>query len=515
MKPMLLVLACALPLSAHAANYVVTKTADTADGSCDVADCSLREAILAANSGGSTVQVPAGVYRLSIPRLPRGDNAPGDGTNGNLVVNAATTVTGAGQDATIIDARPSIEALGIDRVFSITNVGHLTISGVTITGGITGGFGQGGGILNLGGRLTISDAAVINNVGTFGGGGIAITNAGLAGVSTITRCEIAENVGGGGASGGQGGGLLNIQSSVDVFDSTIRDNSALNTTGGGIMNLDVAARPSPPAILRVIRSTVVGNIAGDPARVSLNEGVGGGIYNSGGRLTLTNSTVTLNEGVGGGIYNNGGLLRLTNSTITGNEAVPSFAPGFGPLLGTGRGGGVAHQLLLGDDPNDGTTIVNSTIAYNVAFTGSQLYGSATVGPLRIANTLVARDGAVGNCASPSGDTGIDSFGGNISSDASPCFFDDPRDQVNLDPGLDPMLADNGGPTQTIALQAGSPAIGEARPESCPAIDQRSFPRNENCDVGAYEFAPEAGPTMLALAATAGLAALRHARKDRA
>jgi CSLREA domain-containing protein len=482
----LLTVACSFPLGAGAANYVVTKTADTADGVCD-ADCSLREAILAANSGGSTVQIPTGVYRLSIPRLPRGDNAPGDGTNGNLVVNAGMTVTGAGQDATIIDARPSIEALGIDRVFSITNVGHLTISGVTITGGITGGFGQGGGILSLGGRLTISDAAVIDNTGTFGGGGIAIANAGLAGVSTITRCEIAENVGGGGASGGQGGGLLNIQSSVDVFDSTIRDNSALNTTGGGIKNLDVSARPSPPAILRVIRSTVVGNIAGDPARVSLNEGVGGGIHNSGGRLTVTNSTVAF------------------------NEAIPSHGGEFGPLAGTGRGGGIAHQLLIGDDPNDGTTIVNSTIAYNVAFTGSQLYGSATVGPLRIANTLVARDGAVGNCASPSGETGIDSFGGNISSDASPCFFDDPRDQVDVDPGLDAMLADNGGPTQTIALQGGSPAIGGARPESCPAIDQRSFPRNENCDVGAHEFAPEASATALGLAATAGLAALRRCR----
>lgn len=490
--PLLLLIAIAslFPAGARAANFVVTKTADTADGVCD-ADCSLREAILAANSGGSTVQIPAGVYRLSIPRLPRGDNAAGDGTNGNLVVNAAMTVTGAGQDATIIDARPSIEALGVDRVISITNAGHLTISGVTITGGLTGGFGQGGGILNLGGRLTISDAAVINNTGTFGGGGIAIANAGLAGVSTITRCEIAENVGGLAAGGGQGGGLLNIQSSVDVFDSTIRDNSALNTTGGGIMNLDTQSRPNPPAILRVIRSTVVGNIAGDPARVSLNEGVGGGIHNSGGRLTVTNSTVAF------------------------NEAIPSFASGFGPLPGTGRGGGVAHQLLIGDDPNDGTTIVNSTIAYNVAFTGSQLYGSATVAPLRIANTLVARDGAVGNCASPSLETGIDSFGGNISSDASPCFFDDPRDQVDVDPGLDSMLGDNGGPTQTIALLEGSAAIGEARPESCPAIDQRSFPRNENCDVGAYEFAPEAGATALALTATAGLAALRRARRNRA
>ena len=407
---MMLMLAGSLPLTARAAIYVVTKTTDGSDGACN-ADCSLREAILAANSGGSTVQIPAGVYRLSIPRTPRGDNAAGDGTNGNLVVNAAMTIVGAGKDATIIDARPGVEAAGIDRVFSITQAGNLTISGVTISGGLTGPMGQGGGVLSLGGSMSITDAAVIHNTGTFGGGGIAISSAGNpAGVLTITRCEIAENTGGLAIGGGQGGGLLNIQSTVDVFDSTIRDNVALNTTGGGIMNIDNQSRPSPPAALRVIRSTIVGNVAGDPNRVSLNEGVGGGIYNSGGRLTLT------------------------NSTVTNNEAIPSFAEGFGEIPGTGRGGGVAHQLLLGDDPNDGTSIVNSTIADNVAFTGSQLYGSATVAPMRVANTVVAHGGATaGNCASPSAEIGIDSFGANISSDASPCFFDDPRDQVNVAP----------------------------------------------------------------------------------
>ncbi|MCX5739370.1 MAG: CSLREA domain-containing protein [Proteobacteria bacterium] len=486
---LLLALACSFSQSARAAIFEVTKTADTSDGSCDVADCSLREAILAANAGGSTVQIPAGVYRLTIPRAPRGDNAAGDGTNGNLVVNNAITVVGAGRDATIIDARPSAEGVGIDRVFSITQAGNLTISGVTITGGRTSGFGQGGGILSLGGSVSITDSAVIHNTGIFGGGGIAIASASNpAGLLTITRCEIAENTGGLAVGGGQGGGILNIQSSVSIFDSTIRDNAALNTTGGGIMNIDNQSRPSPPAALSVIRSTIVGNVAGDPARTSLNEGVGGGIYNNGGRLVLT------------------------NSTVAGNEAIPSFAEGFGFIAGTGRGGGVAHRLLLGDDPNDGTSIVNSTIAYNVAFTGSQLYGSDTVAPMRVANTVVVRDeGTAGNCASPSAEVGIDSFGGNISSDASPCFFDDPRDQTNLTPGLDTLLADNGGPTETLAPLDGSPAIGHARPESCPALDQRGVTRKEACDVGAYETVPEASATALGLAAMAGLVALHRLR----
>ena len=205
---------------------------------------------------------------------------------------------------------------------------------------------------------------------------------------------------------------------------------------------------------------------------------------------------------------------LTNSTVTGNEAIPSFAQGFGSLPGTGRGGGVAHQMLLGDDPNDGTSIVNSTIAYNVAFTGSQLYGSDTVSALRVANTLVARDASVaGNCASPSTQIGIESFGGNLSSDASPCFFDDPRDQVAVAPGLATLLADNGGPTETIALLAGSSAIGAARQESCPSLDQRGVTRKEACDVGAYETVPEAGAALGGIAAAAALVMLHRKRRS--
>jgi hypothetical protein len=134
--------------------------------------------------------------------------------------------------------------------------------------------------------------------------------------------------------------------------------------------------------------------------------------------------------------------------------------------------------------------------------------------MRVANTLVARaDDEVGNCASPSGEIGIDSFGGNLSSDASPCFFDDPRDQVNVEPGVDTLLADNGGPTGTLALFDGSAAIGAGRPESCPAIDQRGFARKAACDVGAFEFAaPEADAATTGLAALVGLAALRKARR---
>jgi len=489
----------ALAPASGAAVFTVTKTTDSNDGACD-ADCSLREAILAANQlqdPTNRIDLAAGTYRLSIPRNgSRFGNTPGTGLDGNLVVTRTLTIAGAGRDVTIIDARPSPEVAGVDRVLGVLNTGNLTISGVTITGGQTAAFGQGGGILVLGGALAISDSRVIGNAALAGGGGIALGgSANPPATATITRCEIAENVAGSPDPmelGGQGGGLLNIQATMTVVESTIRDNTALRSTGGGIMNIDTQNRPNPAALLTVQRSTIAGNLAGDPNGLSFNEGVGGGIYNS------------------------GGLLRLTNSTVTENEAVPSCVPqGLCPLPGTGRGGGVAHQLLLGDDGDDGTFIVSSTIAHNTALTGSQLYGFEQERPAYFANTLIVGGaGATPNCASPPGEAGLESVGGgNLSNDASPCGLDQASDQPGVGaPGLAAGLADNGGPTRTIALLDGSPAIGAGFVPSCPARDQRGATRRSPCDSGAVEAVPEPAATAAALAAAGALALARRARR---
>jgi CSLREA domain-containing protein len=478
------VLALLLAGPAGAAVFTVTKTVDTADGSCDE-DCSLREALLALPQDNTNViHLPAGTYRLTIPRGARpNDNAPGDGTNGNLVVTRVVRIIGAGRDVTTIDARPSEGAEATDRVLSITISGDLTISGVTITGGKTGPTGQGGGIINLGGGLTMTDVAVIANRAGIGGGGIL---AGGNAETRIRRSLDADNVAGAlPRTHGSGGGIQNIASTMTIEDSTISGNTALLARGGGIQNLDVSARPQPPAILTITGTTISDNFAGDPARTSLNEGSGGGVFNSSGRLLLE------------------------NSTVTGNEAVPSWIEGFGALPGSGRGGGVAHQMLLGDDPEDGTTVIHSTIAYNTAFTGSQVYGFTTFEPMQLANALVAGGaGATPNCASESGGVGLASLGGNLGSDASPCFFDQPGDQPNTAPGIDAGLADNGGPTETIALLGNSHAIGAGLPAYCPPRDQRGALRPSPCAAGAVE-APEPGAVAGLFAAALALGALGH------
>ena len=128
--------ALALPLAlapgAGAATYTVTKADDTADGSCD-SDCSLREAVIAANAnaGADTITLPAGAYRLGISG--GGEDL---GQTGDLDVNDDLTITGGGARTTSIDGRPGDNLQPVDRIFDIgpittgitVSIAHLTIT---------------------------------------------------------------------------------------------------------------------------------------------------------------------------------------------------------------------------------------------------------------------------------------------------------------------------------------------------------------------------------------------------
>ena len=90
--------------------------------------------------------------------------------------------------------------------------------------------------------------------------------------------------------------------------------------------------------------------------------------------------------------------------------------------------------------------------------------------------------------SPSNCTGrITDAGHNLSSDAS-CLFGAPSSRNSVDPGLG-ALSDNGGPTLTIPLLPGSPAIDAGDPVAAPLTDQRGFPRPAGAgpDIGAFEY----------------------------
>jgi hypothetical protein len=210
---------------------------------------------------------------------------------------------------------------------------------------------------------------------------------------------------------------------------------------------------------------------------------GGAIYNHG-TLTVTDSTLSANQALGangfGGAIHNSGTLTVTNSTFSANQAT-------GPL-GLAFGGAIL---------NEGTvTVTNSTFSGNQTTAGVGVAGGAiynTGGTVSLKGSILA-DSTPNNCNI----TLTASF--SIADDSS-CFTNgtDGNEVVSTsDVGLDPLgLQNNGGPTQTIALEADSKARGldtdctdqEATPQPV-FTDQRLFSRPDSpsqCDSGAYEY----------------------------
>lgn len=245
--------------------------------------------------------------------------------------------------------------------------------------------------------------------------------------------------------------------------------------GGGVANIGV---------LRLQRVAVSGNHAD----------FGAGIFNYPfSFLTISDSVVNGNSGLeAAGIrFDSGGLV--VNTTITGNTAVsradrPGTESGFG--AGVDARGATPSTL----------TIVNSTIAGNSASKGGAginvaqgyppfIFGIPLAQSVRLRNTIVAGNLDAAGSAD-CGSRGIVRFrsaGHNLASDGS-CPFRRPGDLPDTNPLLGP-LANNGGPTDTLALLPGSPAINAGGSAGCPATDQRGVPRPPgHCDVGAFQLA---------------------------
>jgi len=276
---------------------------------------------------------------------------------------------------------------------------------------------------------------------------------------------------------------------VEISGVTIQ-NGNVDSQGGGIRNY---------ADLSLTNSTVSGNTAYTH---------GGGIYAGPyGDMTITNSTVSDNTASedGGGI--NGSNFSMTNSTVNGNIA---------DYRGGGIWGGhfsLANSTVSGNTANlvggllaSSATITNSTVSENTSSGfGDGIYGVAST----LANTIVA-DNGVRNC----GGSGISSLGNNLTDDDT-CGFTEPTDLVVADAMLGP-LQNNGGPTETHDLLPGSPAI-DAGSMDCPPpdTDQRGVarPQGAACDIGAVEYLPEPGSSVM-LVGGIGLLGLLYRRRAR-
>lgn len=449
----------------------------TVDDTVTNDNCTLREAIIAANTdavvdgcpagnGLDTIILPAGVYTLTIAGTD--EDA---GWTGDLDITAALTISGTGA---VIDADHLDRVLHIDSAQTGVSV---NIAGVTVRHGSSD---RGGGILNLG-TLTMEDSDISNNsvLGYAGG----IDN---SGVLTITHSVVSGNFV---LHWGGGGGGIGNSGELTVRHSTIEGNSG--SSGGGISNSGIMTISN--SLLHGNGGRFGGGVRNSGILVITGSSVfdngattGGGVENSG-ALTVVSSTVISNEAAsGGGVYNVDGTLVVTNSTVSGNAAASD-------------GGGM---MLL-----DGTAhLYNVTVADNIADQDSENEGDGGgirrsafySGTVSVHNTIVA-----GNLdLSPSGNVhadcssdpaGIVSGGHNLIGVADGCNWTASVGDVvgSIVEPIDPLLApvgDNGGPTFTHALVANSPAINAGNNGFCPATDQRGYLRWDGiCDIGAYEY----------------------------
>jgi predicted outer membrane repeat protein len=365
--------------------------------------------------------------------LPASSTITLNSANGPLVLSdtsGATTITGPGADQLTISGGGATQIFSVD--FGVT----ASLSGLTIADGNAGNAVYGGGIFSLG-ALSVSGCTFSGNTAAGAGGGIATGN----GTLTVTGCNFTGNsasgdgggIGLGGAlltltgctfsdnSAAHGGGLANEGEGATVTGCAFDDNSASNS-GGGIYGSDS---------LTMTGSTISDNSCGFNG--------GGGLSLNLGTDVVTNCTLTGNtsRGAGGAICTHNTNLTLTNCTLTGNRA---NSQGDG-TPGSNTGGGLFNGYS--------TTLNNTIVAGNFAGSGTSPDDvSSTPGPVTGGFNLIGTGGS----------GGLTNTNGN---------------QVGVaDPGL-AALASNGGPTQTIALLPGSPAIDAG--SNALAVDAQGQP----------------------------------------
>ena len=398
-----------------ASNIITVNTLSDASGAGD-GSCSLREAINNANSASDTTSgdCVAGTGTDTINFSVSGTITP----SGSALPSVSNTLTIDGSGQTV-----AINGSGTYQGLVVESDATLNLYSMTITNGYAAG--DGGGIYNQG-ILTVANSTISANSGINDGGGIY-----SQGTLTVANSTVSSN------SASYGAGIFNDHGTLSVTTSTINGNSAFR--GGGIYNFGSVGNPGS-STLTIANSTISQNGCGS----------GCGIYNDAGTTSVGNSTFFANSG--GNEYDaaniNNGIVTFTNTTF-------QFQPG-------GNGGFIIGQI-------SGTTnLTNSTFHSNNSNGGIAIVTDG--GSITVTNSIFGGFTTYGSCQ------GAVTDGGYNIADESSCWFATSTgangqtlgDSIT-NPGLDPNgLQNNGGPTQTIALESTSPAIG-AIPEGVPIV----------------------------------------------
>ena len=448
---------------AYAASIVVNTNADnlTDDGFC-----TLREAITTANSdtnintsdcatgSGADVITFAADYTITLV----GSQLP--------AITSNITINGRGVANTILQANAAPNTANY-RVLEIGATGNLTLDGVTIRNGRCNGScatssSSGGGMYNNSSSPTLTNVTFSANSADYGGGMYNSSSS-----PALTNVTFSGNT----ATSGGGGGMYNDNSNPTLTNVTFSANSATmpSSNGGGMYN-----DGSSPTLTNVTFNA-------NSARFG-----GGGMYNyNNSSPALTNVTFSANstDFGGGGMYNYwNSSPTLTNVTFSGNSA-------------NNNGGGMYNYW------NSSPTLTNATFSANSADfgDGGGMYNDNSSSPT-LTNVIIANSTFGGDCYNNGGTLNAASANNLIEGafDACGLINGSNGNIVGQDPNLG-ALANNGGFTQTFALQAGSPAINTGTNAGCPADDQRGVfrPMNVTCDIGAYEYSSDATfPTVI-------------------
>lgn len=442
--------------TAHAATITVDR------------DCRLIDAIRSANDDQAYSGCEAGVgedtivLARNVTLIEAADHT--DGETGLPPITSPITIDGQGFEIGRASDAP------VFRIFLVLNdpnfqmAGNLTLINVTISGGDgwqNPTIMEGGAIKNQGGTITLIESRIEGNRGSWAYNAAGILN--IGGTLTTSKSVFEGNL---------GDAIRNCDGGTTTITGTLFSENV-----GSIFNCK-------DSNVTIEESGFVDNVT-----TEMGFGGGGGIENEGtmtvyntvfyrnemtvfnafyGHLTIDGSLFADNIG---NVVENSGFLSVVNSTLSGNG-----------------GAAILNTVSLAGLPIK-TSIIHSTIYNNNQDVGESQGGVVTDGgELTIRNTIIAEN-IGGDCLKltayivVTGDANLDSDGS--------C----PNSQ-HLE-GLDPILADHGGPTKTHALLEGSNAIEAGHLPACTQMDERGAPRTNVCDIGAFEFGaelPEPTPT---------------------
>gem|GEM_PF-6817958 len=366
-----------------------------------------------------------------------------------------------------------IDAGQVSRVFNITTNGTVSISNLTIQKGKVIDQGGAGIELIFGATLLLNNVSILNNSAVKSSGSFFIRGGGIdsIGTLTITNSNINNNT-----ADFQGGGIFFSSGVLSLQNVAVNNNNNTHAGNSG-MGGGIAVDSATSAIFDSIH--VSGNLASSAGGISISDTVTTNLSNS----LIANNTAA--DGAGGLSLSGfaGQTVNITNTTISGNVTNTSFS----------TGGGI---LINSNSPSYIINLTHTTITQNTADGAGGGIRYSDNGTVNLQSSILAGNTST-TTANADCDGPIVSQDYNIIQDTDGCTITGTTtNNITAASALLNPLADNGGSTDTHALQALSPAL-DAIPltvNGCGTsyvLDQRgvSRPQNGSCEIGAYEVDP--------------------------